>query len=263
MRKFAITAAVGLVGISFVTAGANAADLRRPAPAPYMPPLFTWTGFYAGINAGYGFGNDNNATTVGQVAINNATVAAGARPANVGLSPEGFIGGGQIGYNWQTGAFVLRRRDGHSVHGLPRQRECRDDQRRRLPGRPQQRLRPEARVSGDGAWPSRLCRDRTLIYGTGGLAYGGVNNSVNFFGPLPGNVLQFTGGHDSTEVGYAVGGGIEQAFWQNITLKAEYLYYNLGDTSVNVNVIPGSGGVGTAPATSSTSRTKATSSAPA
>ena len=58
-----------------------------------------------------------------------------------------------------------------------------------------------------------------------------------------------------------MGGGIEQAFWQNITLKAEYLYYNLGDTSVNVNVIPGSGGV--APATSSTSRTKATLSAPA
>ena len=75
MRKFAITAAVGLVGISSVTAGANAADLRRPAPAPYMPPLFTYW-VYAGINAGYGFGNDNNATTVGQVAINNATVAA-------------------------------------------------------------------------------------------------------------------------------------------------------------------------------------------
>ena len=71
-----------------------------------MPPLFTWTGFYAGINAGYGFGNDNNATTVGQVAINNATLADGARPANVGLRPEGFIGGGQIGYNWQTGAWV-------------------------------------------------------------------------------------------------------------------------------------------------------------
>jgi hypothetical protein len=56
--------------------------------------------------------------------------------------------------------------------------------------------------------------------------------------------LQFTGGQKSTEMGYAVGGGIEQAFWQNVTLRAEYLYYNLGDTSAAINVIPGSGGAG-------------------
>ena len=246
MRKFAITAAVGLVGISLVTAGANAADLRRrPAPAPYVPPLFTWTGFYAGINAGYGFGNDNNATTVGQVAINNATVAAGARPANVGLRPEGFIGGGQIGYNLQTGAWVtgietdIQYTDFKdnvnavttSLVAFPGVRYNFFDQKLEYLGTLRGRL--------GYAW------DRTLIYGTGGLAYGAVKTSANFFGPLPGNVLQFTGGHDSTEVGYAVGGGIEQAFWQNVSLRAEYLYYNLGDTSVNVNVIPGSGGVGT------------------
>jgi outer membrane immunogenic protein len=245
MRKFVITTAVGLVGLSIAAASANAADLRRrPAPAPYVPPAFTWTGFYAGLNAGYGFSNDNNATTVGQVAINNATVADGARPALVGLRPEGFIGGGQIGYNWQTGPYVIGWEadiQGADIHdnvnrvtigtAFPGVRNNFFDQRLEYLGTVRGRL--------GYAW------DRTLIFGTGGFAYGGVKTSANFFGPLPGNILQFTGSHDSTETGYAVGGGIEQAFWQNWTLRAEYLYYDLGDTSVNVNVIPGSGGAGT------------------
>ena len=243
MRKFVTKAAVGL-GLSFVAVGANAADLRRPAPAPYLPPLFTWTGFYAGLNAGYGFGNDGTATTVGQVAINNSTVADGARPANVGLRPEGFIGGAQIGYNWQTGAFVS------GIEADIQYTDFTDNVNAVTIGRAFPGVRNnifEQKLEYLGTVRARLgyAWDRTLVYGTGGLAYGGVNNSATFFGPLPANILQFTGGQKSTEVGYAVGGGIEQAFWQNVTLRAEYLYYNLGDTSAAVNVIPGSGGAGT------------------
>jgi outer membrane immunogenic protein len=243
MRSFALTTTVGL-GILLVTAAAHAADLRRPPPPAYVPPLFTWTGFYVGLNAGYGFADDNTATTVGQVAINNSTVADGARPANVGLRPEGFIGGGQIGYNWQTGAFVT------GIEADIQGADIEDSVTvvtvgRAFPGVRNNIFDQKLEYLGTVRGRIGYAWDRTLIYGTGGFAYGGVNNSVNFFGPLPGNVLQFTGSSRSTETGYAVGGGIEQAFWQSWSLRAEYLFYHLDDTNVAVNVIPGSGGAGT------------------
>ena len=87
--------------------------------------------------------------------------------------------------------------------------------------------------------------DRTLVYATGGLAYGEMKSSANFFGPLPGNALQFTGTKNNTAFGYTIGAGVEYAFTNNITAKGEYLYYDLGKSTANVAVIPGSGGGGT------------------
>ncbi|MBB2961669.1 opacity protein-like surface antigen, partial [Methylobacterium sp. R2-1] len=91
------------------TVAASAADLpRRAAPPPvFQPvPVFTWTGFYAGFNAGYGFGtgDDNNAATVIGVGPASGLVAPGGIAAiafNNRRSDEGFVGGGQIGYNYQ------------------------------------------------------------------------------------------------------------------------------------------------------------------
>ena len=57
--------------------------------------------------------------------------------------------------------------------------------------------------------------------------------------------LQFAGNNRRTETGYTVGAGIEHAFGSNWTVKAEYLYYDFRDETVNVAVIPGSGGGGT------------------
>ncbi len=85
--------------------------------------------------------------------------------------------------------------------------------------------------------------DRALFYATGGLAYGDTKHSVTMFGPT-GNV-QFAGDRSETKVGYAVGAGLEYALYRNLSVKAEYLYYNLGRDTVNVAVIPGSGGAGT------------------
>ena len=84
--------------------------------------------------------------------------------------------------------------------------------------------------------------DRTLIYATGGFAYGDVRNSASFFGTA-GN-LQFSGSTNKIETGYTVGGGIEHAFAPNWTVKGEYLYYNLGRNTVNVAIVPGAIGAG-------------------
>ena len=87
------------------------------APPPvYIPPPPMWTGFYAGLNAGYGWGTSSNATTVGVPVfdtLNSTYGSAGggtfgstalANTGNANVNQSGFIGGGQIGYNWQYGS---------------------------------------------------------------------------------------------------------------------------------------------------------------
>jgi outer membrane immunogenic protein len=103
------------VAFAALTVGtALAADMPRKAPvyAPPPPPVLSWNGFYAGLNAGYGWGNNdginNDVTSIfcnpllGGCAPNVATNAiTAAIPGVFDTSPKGFIGGGQIGYNWQ------------------------------------------------------------------------------------------------------------------------------------------------------------------
>src|SRR5450759_2373628 len=78
MRKIIVAL---LAATTLGVGAAAAADISRRAPAPmYSPaPVFSWTGFYVGANAGYGWASTDS-----------------------GLSDmNGFVGGGQIGYNWQ------------------------------------------------------------------------------------------------------------------------------------------------------------------
>ena len=87
---------------------AQAADLptRKEAPPPvFVPPPFTWTGFYIGLNAGVDIGSGSRTTTLFEPAA--ASWIATYYPGGLGNSNTGFIGGGQAGYNWQTGAFVV------------------------------------------------------------------------------------------------------------------------------------------------------------
>jgi outer membrane immunogenic protein len=78
---------------------------------------------------------------------------------------------------------------------------------------------------------------------TGGLAYGESQHHIAMLGAA-GN-LQFAGDRSDTKTGYTVGGGVEYAVTNNVTLKGEYLFYDLGSDTVNVAVVPGSGGAGT------------------
>jgi outer membrane immunogenic protein len=92
MKKILLSS-VALLGLA---SGAMAADLpsrRAPAPIIASVPVFTWTGFYVGVNAGYGW-NTNDSITVGGVRFD--------------LDDEGgFVGGAQAGYNYQIGSFVV------------------------------------------------------------------------------------------------------------------------------------------------------------
>ena len=87
---------------------AQAADLptRKEAPAPvFVPPPFTWTGFYIGLNAGGILSSGSKNATL--IAPDSELWLSNYFPGGLGSGKTGFIGGGQAGYNWQTGAFVL------------------------------------------------------------------------------------------------------------------------------------------------------------
>src|SRR5262245_13465023 len=96
---------IAVLGGIFSLAGvgaASAADMAvkaRPAPPP-LPPPCVWCGFYIGLNAGGTW--DRNDATYTQLpgGLVNPT-------ASVRLDTSGFIGGGQVGYNWQWSNFVL------------------------------------------------------------------------------------------------------------------------------------------------------------
>ena len=207
MKKFLI-ASTALVAFA---AGAQAADLgapRMPIAAAVVAPAFSWTGFYIGLNAGYGWGNYTQFSASG---------------VGVGVSPKGFVGGGQIGYNWQMNNFVF---------GLEA-----DIQSGPRGSTPQGTVGPfwscgtgpcVVNVNWFGTARARagIAADKALFYVTGGLAYGGFN----------GGILNSLQAGSSTRVGYAAGAGIEYAFAPNVTAKLEYLYTNLGSAEFGTGV---------------------------
>ncbi len=244
--KFFLRATSALAGLAGLTAAASAADLpRRAAPPPVFTPVpvFTWTGFYAGFNAGYGFdASSSRAPTVVGVSPGNAifatgnTLQSGVLAFSNSNNNEGFVGGGQIGYNYQftPGSGV--------VVGIEADAQYADFGRQRnrfsaigangsaiIPGTLVFNPNGLSGLDYFGTVRGRLgyAFDRTLVYATGGFAYGS------------GGGRQFGTGvnSDDFQTGYAVGGGVEYAlptdsflnFFRSsaVTLKVEGLYVNL------------------------------------
>ena len=219
---------------------------RRAPPVYIAPPLpvFTWSGAYIGINAGYAFDGYHRYSLTGNTAATAATLAAGRVPTAFQTRDDGFTGGAQIGYNYQLGGLGIPGVGlggglGGLVIGVEADAAYTD-------------LNSTAIAGGVGALTTTFsgrteyvgtARGRVgvafntlLIYGTGGFAYGGVRDTVS-----PG---AFTGSTDSIRTGYAYGGGMEYAIpttsFVNIfnsgavTLKAEFIHYDLGTTGLQV-----------------------------
>jgi outer membrane immunogenic protein len=230
MKKLLLSSAA-LLGL---TAGAMAADLpsRRVAPAPYVAvPVFTWTGFYVGVNAGYGFSNNDR--------NDNYPYYTGVVAPYYGYdndrSRDGFVGGGQIGYNYQVGQFVI---------GVEADIQYADLNGRRNDGYLYGTAFPASYAYGYGNnrgidWfgtvraRAGVAFDRALLYVTGGFAYGGGdsnNNNYYYASTYPYGYNN----DDDIRGGWVVGGGLEYAFTPNWTAKIEGLYVSL-DRSRNNN----------------------------
>jgi outer membrane immunogenic protein len=202
MKAFLSSSAAALVMVG-VVASASAADLARQPPpppltkAPAVPPPYNWTGFYMGINGGYGFGRSKWDGLPASFDVNGGMV------------------GGQLGYNWQFGQFVYGvEGDGDWSHlrGTANFADC----------------TVGCQTRNDFLATARgrvgIAADRWLPYVTGGLAVGDIKATVP----------DFTG-INKTNAGWTVGGGLEFALSGNWTAKAEYLYVDLGHAGCSVD----------------------------
>ena len=243
MKKFLLgSIAVSALALGSSAFAADMAPRMYAKAAPMVSPMYNWSGFYAGVNAGYTFGDSSNVQTSGLAPLNVANVASGARSASVGLDRDGFIGGGQMGYNWQANS--------PWVWGLEADIAYTDVNATRnfvtiLPATGASLNNSlSSKMDYFGTVRGRLgyAWNRTMVYATGGFAYGEVENSASFFNAA--NALQFVGSNRDTKTGYTVGAGIEHAWMGNWTVKAEYLYYDLGTTDVTVAATPTGGSTG-------------------
>jgi outer membrane immunogenic protein len=202
--------------VMLATAGqpAAAADIgRMPAKAPPMVapvPVQNWTGLYVGGNAGYSWGRTEVDYTFG-----------GLPTAGTTLDPNSFIGGGQIGYNWQLGSMVL------GLEGDLAWRHGTDAA-----------TFTSGNIFGDFAtfntqqnWVGTVrprvgfAANNWLIYGTGGVAFGGFKHAYSETRP---GVVARAAADSDTKAGWTAGAGVEYAFTQQWSLGVEYLYMDFG-----------------------------------
>ena len=178
-----------LAAVSIAAATAVAADLPGgPTPyysAPAVSGIYNWSGPYAGLNVGYEWGKITNTSG----------------------SPSGLAGGGQVGYNWQSGQFVFGGETDLQISGA-------ND--------------TFAPYEFSNPWFGTLrgragvAFNNVLLYATLGLAYGDVKG-------------QFAGLDETkTEVGWTGGIGAEYGFTPNWSAKVEYLYMDLASRTFSI-----------------------------
>jgi outer membrane immunogenic protein len=191
---------------------AGAADLGGWTAPPYVAPQYSmpalmWSGVYLGLNAGYSSSHDFTREV-------SAIPYDGMGLEHFGSSASGFTGGGQIGYNYQTG---------HLVVGLEADFNYADLSR--VVTSPFGTV--TADVSGGFVGTVRprlgLAWGPWLFYGTGGLAYANVNTIIT---GNTGNNL--TASNSDWRLGWAAGGGLEYALGRNWSMRAEYMHIDLG-----------------------------------
>jgi outer membrane immunogenic protein len=227
MRRF-LFSGLGVFAMLALPLDARAADLAPVTKAPAVA-VFNWTGFYLGANAGYGWARNTEAIT----AVNDFSGLVGGNfiATSLPIEAQGFVGGGQIGYNWQvnprwvvgleTDLAWTDIKGSVSVPGP-------NDTSRIMTGT--QKLDWLGTARGRlGITPA----ERILLFVTGGFAYGHGNLTTALTrATAPCAISNCQKGSTSgTLAGWTVGGGAEWAFAANWSAKAEYLYYDLGSLS--------------------------------
>jgi outer membrane immunogenic protein len=241
-KRWMMGAAAAALTVATAVA-AQAADLptRKAPPAPvYVPPPFTWTGFYVGVNAGGIWATGNTTTTFYNAGF---PVLSNVNYGRVGSGASGFIGGGQAGYNFQSGAAVFGIETDFDGTSLSKSHSTLGSTFYYIPTVADSfTSNASARMNWLGTTRARVGfvatpDNRLMFYGTGGVAYGGGSAHASVYDADYG--WGWAGSKSDTRVGWTIGAGAEYAITNNVTLKGEYLYYNLGSTN-EVGVATGS-----------------------
>jgi outer membrane immunogenic protein len=195
-----------VAALGFSIAGAQAADVVRPAPPPpptpvkIAPPPPTWQGLYVGVNAGYAWGRD-------AVDVVDET-PTGTFSNNV----SGFVGGGQIGYNWQHSWLVIGPEIDLGWLGLSGDTT--------QPGNSLIAAHVKSGFYADATGRIGVASGPVLIYAKGGYAYFGGSLGISDTGE----------GSDSHSglSGWTIGGGVELMHSAHWSIKGEYQYFDFG-----------------------------------
>lgn len=208
-------------GLSLALAqSAAAADLSLPPVYKAPPPVFSWTGWYIGVNGGGGWGQTSHTATAG------ITDIPGLPALTTGnFNTRGGLAGGTVGYNYQTGPWLLGAEadlDWSNIRGtfngsVP------------IPGgtapfslSSQLQWLETTRLRAGVVW------DRALFYGTAGAAMGGLNATASASAAASGIGAAVTASDTQTRFGWTAGAGVEYAFTNYLSGKLEYLYVDLG-----------------------------------
>ena len=207
------------VGIAF------ALSLASTVPANAYGPPFSWTGLYVGVNGGYSWGRADLGVS-GTVVVNDFPIEGTVSDrANV----NGWLGGGQIGYNVQSKGWVFGVEADFQWTGQDGEVSgCFD--------------LVCAKASYDLDWfgtvrgrVGYLVFPDTLLYATGGLAYGRVNAGFSLDPSLGTTPVS----DSETRTGWVIGGGLEWALDTSWRVRAEYLYMDLGAMRTELGPISG------------------------
>lgn len=232
--------AAALLSVALSAAGAFAADFpaRTYTKAPIaVAPIYNWTGFYVGLNAG-GAWNDSNPTTTTLFPVAayfaDTSVTAIGLAGNQHINRSGFTGGVTGGYNWQVNSAVLGIEADFNYFGV------------------------KGSTSGTALYPccaptsftinssdstnwlatvrgrvGFLATPAFLLYGTGGLAV--ANVKANFLFTDTFAAATESASISTTRYGWTAGVGGEYALMNGWSIKAEYLYVDLGRASTTSN----------------------------
>ena len=204
---FAGVSLVALLGVGT----ARAADLPSRIPAAPMPVAFSWTGFYVGGHTG---------VAVGKTTTSNTSPYGGfdaGIPLSYDTNPVNIFGGGQVGYNWQAGMYVLGVEADVGYLGI----------------RDTIYPAPDNYVSVKYGWYGTvtgrlgLAYDRLLTYVKGGAAVASITNAAS---NLDGGVIDPSDFSETkkTRWGWTVGTGFEYALSPSWSVKSEYMFMNFG-----------------------------------
>jgi outer membrane immunogenic protein len=226
-RNIAAFLAASVLGLSAAQV-ASAADLPRKAPmaAPIVAPVYNWTGFYIGVHGGWVWSDTDATTSYAPVGFFDAF--------SYSHDADGGMLGGQIGFNYQIANWVIGLEAdlswvdvGSTATVAPLT----------LVGVPQVGSFHTSAVDMNwfGTVRGRLgfTANTLLVYVTGGFAFADLEHAVVTADPL---ITGFAaaGTASDTRAGWTIGGGFEWGFAPNWSIKGEYLYYDLGDTTLTV-----------------------------
>jgi outer membrane immunogenic protein len=221
----------------------NAGTMGPPAKCD------SWNGFYLGANAGGWWTQNNKIYTVGTADFVNplfpfgagliANALADLGTNSISTDPYGFIGGGQVGYNFQIKNLLVMGIEADIDDLTQSNRTTIVNRVIPIVGFPenyQTTLTAKKNINYLGTVRGRLgflLYPSMLVYGVGGFAYGGVSSNESFtanesLGPAAYSTVFAQNNWNKNLTGWTAGGGVEWMFMSQWSAKIEYAYYDLG-----------------------------------